>query len=71
MVSPFMFSAKTEPHFEENQNSQILHNQRISCLFLVPELLREGFVSSDRQSDLIKQARDVKKSTTVLDFMDY
>lgn len=50
----------------------------ISCLSLVPEFLQEGFVPSvssvqtvDRQCDLIKQGRDVKKSTTVLDFMDY
>lgn len=72
---PFMFPAKQNHILKRTLNSQILRNQCISCLFLVPELLREGFVSSDRQtdrqSDLIKQARDVKKSTTVLDFMDY
>lgn len=51
----------------------------MSSLSLVPEFLRKALFPlcpqykqwTDRQDDLIKQGRDVKKSTTVLDFMDY
>lgn len=51
----------------------------MSSLSLVPEFLRKALFPlcpqykqwTDRQGDLIKQGRDVKKSTTVLDFMDY
>lgn len=66
----------TGPRFKYNLESQILHIT--SCLSLVIKFLQESFVPSvfsvqivDRQADLIKQGRDVKKSTTVLDFMDY
>lgn len=48
--------------------------QCLSYMSLAPDLSWPGPffpLTTDRQSDLINQGRDVKKSTTVLDFMDY
>lgn len=78
IVSSLMFSAIQEHVLKkrERKRTKLVFSVSISCSAL--EFLQEGFVPSvssvqtvDRQGDLIKLGRDVKKSTTVLDFMDY